>query len=529
MKFLFVLFFTTVFCGISADLDKKWWKNTEIYDIVVSAYKDHDGDGFGDFEGIISKLDYIKELGVNTIKLSPIFSWSEGISPPYPIDDFKNTHLSAGSLDDFDNLIAEANARGMRVILDLVINHCSIEHEWFKKSQNKIEPYANYFIWTDNIKDEDLSESQVWNQDETRKQYYYHRFDKSTADLNLKNGAVKKEIKSIMKFWLDRGVSGFNLLHAEAYIEAESAKEKGYPSFLEIENRPESYEFVHEIREFIDKYNEEEEGSERILIVEEKPVPEYPNLQGNHTYPMAHMVWRTVFQKDDDDVYWYFKSANIKGVINNIMEANEVGPTMFILEDSTLTRTPNRFQDRQYLDVWLTTLFTLPGIRHIYYGQEIGLSSWKFSPVQTTAMHWDETINSGFTESELIMYSPNVDYWKVNVKKLKDAEYSTLKSVRDLLHLRKSKVVQYGDLNTYAISEYILAFTRSHGKEKLITILNLSNVLHEVNLKRDIPERISGKVQVVSSSPNSIHRKGDIIGQKSVVELRPVSAVVLRV
>lgn len=214
----------------------EWWQTSHVYQIYPRSFMDSDGDGIGDLRGITSKLHYIADSGIQTIWLSPIFQ-SPMIDFGYDISDFRAIHYEYGTLADFDDMMAEAQALGIRVLLDLVPNHTSDQHEWFQRSVERDALYADYFIWNDGVLDANgvpqppnnwvsVFQGSAWTWHEQRGQFYFHQFAKQQPDLNFRNPHVVQDIEDLMGFWLDRGVTGFRVDSANHLFEVEDLRDE---------------------------------------------------------------------------------------------------------------------------------------------------------------------------------------------------------------------------------------------------------------------------------------------------------------
>ena len=189
--------------------ERKWWQDGIIYQIYPRSFCDSNGDGYGDIPGIISKLDKLQALGIDAIWLSPVYK-SPQVDNGYDIADYKSIDPMFGTMEDFDRLLAEAKARDIRIIMDLVINHTSDQHEWFQRSRRREEGYEDYYIWADKPNNwGGFFGGGAWDYDEVRGQYYLHLFAKEQPDLNWRNPRVMDEVQDILRFWLDKGVAGF--------------------------------------------------------------------------------------------------------------------------------------------------------------------------------------------------------------------------------------------------------------------------------------------------------------------------------
>lgn len=196
---------------------KAWWKEAVVYQVYPRSFQDSDGDGIGDLRGIRDRLDYIKQLGANVIWLNPIYA-SPNDDNGYDISDYQAIHPDFGTMQDFDQLLNAAHARGLKIVMDLVVNHTSDEHHWFVESRkSRNNPYSDYYLWVDPVDGhapndwESSFSGSAWQYDETRKQYYLHLFSKKQPDLNWRLPAVRQSVYDLMRFWLDKGIDGFRM------------------------------------------------------------------------------------------------------------------------------------------------------------------------------------------------------------------------------------------------------------------------------------------------------------------------------
>ena len=243
-------------------MDKEWWKKAIVYQIYPRSFSDSNGDGIGDIPGIISKLDYISSLGVNVIWLSPVYA-SPNEDNGYDISDYLSIHPDFGTMDDFDNLVKEADRRGIKIIMDLVINHTSSEHEWFQKSRKGIEPYKDFYYWSDSWPGTPNNWTGffgggTWEYDSERKASYLHLFAPHQPDLNYHNPLVWEKINEILKFWLNKGVKGFrcdviNILYKDSL---ENGKKKmiltGSEHYLTLDG---THEILKRINKTLSEYD----------------------------------------------------------------------------------------------------------------------------------------------------------------------------------------------------------------------------------------------------------------------------------
>lgn len=198
-------------------MERQWWHSSVVYQIYPRSFKDSNGDGIGDINGIREKLDYLKELGIDVIWLSPVYK-SPNDDNGYDISDYYDIMDEFGTMEDMDNLLKEANERGIKILMDLVVNHTSDEHKWFiEAKKSKDNEYRDYYIWRDSVdgnEPNDLGSTfsgSAWQYDETTGQYYLHLFSKKQPDLNWENGKVRNEVYKMMNFWVDKGIGGFRM------------------------------------------------------------------------------------------------------------------------------------------------------------------------------------------------------------------------------------------------------------------------------------------------------------------------------
>lgn len=299
-------------CETPQGSNKKWWETAQFYQIYPRSFKDSDGDGIGDLNGITSKLEYLKDIGITAAWLSPIFK-SPMADFGYDISDFLDIQPEYGTLEDFDKLIKKANELGIKIILDFVPNHSSDEHEWFIKSERREKGYEDLYIWDDGKVDPSNPSNRLppsnwlsvfrgsaWKWSEIRKQFYYHLFVDKQPDLNFRSPTLVKLVKNILKFWMDRGVAGFrvdsvpctfeiapqNGVYPDEPVNPYEPDEDnfGHVNHIYVLNQPETIDMVYQWREVLHEYQQAHGGDERVLMTESYEEPAY-NMQfyGNKT------------------------------------------------------------------------------------------------------------------------------------------------------------------------------------------------------------------------------------------------------
>lgn len=297
---------------------KEWWENAEFFQIYPRSFKDSDGDGLGDLNGITSKLQYLKDIGVKSAWISPIFK-SPMFDMGYDVSNYIDIHPGYGTLEDFDNLILEANRLGLKILLDFVPNHSSDEHEWFVKSENRVEGFEDYYIWDDGKIDPSNPAKRLppsnwlsafrgsgWTWSDKRNQFYYHAFNVKQPDLNFRNPLVVKEMEKVLTFWLERGVSGFRCdavtniyekapfggIYQDEPVNPDQPDPDDFDHLkhIYVMDQPESIEIVYEWRKLLDEYREKNGGDQRILMIETGSPNSYSHrFYGNATVEGAQL------------------------------------------------------------------------------------------------------------------------------------------------------------------------------------------------------------------------------------------------
>ena len=479
-----------------------WWQEGVIYQIYPRSFQDSDGDGVGDLQGIIQRLDHLQSLGITAIWISPIFS-SPMADFGYDISDYCDIHPLFGTMDDFDELLKAVHDRGMKLILDLVPNHTSSEHPWFKESRaSRDNPKRDWYIWKDGK--EDGSEpnnwlsvfgGSAWEWDESTQQYYYHAFLKEQPDLNWRNPEVQKAMMDVMRFWLDKGVDGFrvdvmwhmikddqfrdNPINPD-YQQHQSTFEKLIPAFST--DQPEVHDIVHMMRKVLDSYDE------RMMIGEiYLPIHKLMTYYGTDENG-AHLPFNFLLLSINWDAREISSNVNqYEGALPN------GGWPNWVLGNHDQPRITGRVgQDQAKVAAML--LLTLRGTPTIYYGDEIGMRDVPIPEdeiqdpqglnmpglnlsrdPQRTPMQWDNSENAGFSEAKPWLRLPE-DYRRINVKAQQDDPYSTLALHKKLIKLRqKEPALHVGDYRPVVSKGSVLAYLRYTSEQRFLILLNLSH------------------------------------------------------
>lgn len=445
----------------------RWWDGTVFYEIFVRSFFDSDGDGIGDFNGITEKMDYLNDgdpatttdLGVTGIWLMPIFP-----SPSYhgyDVTDYYTVNPQYGTVEDFNNLLAEAHKRGIRVIIDLVVNHTSEQHPWFEQANDPASPYHDWYIWSEQNPGYFGPWSQtVWHKGDNGL-YYYGIFWSGMPDLNLTNQEVNEEVYKIARFWLeDMNVDGFRLDAARHLIEEGEVQA----------NSPQTIEWLQDFTAYVHGVNSD------ALVLGEVWDSSYSVMQ--------------YLQSDALDMAFNFdlSSAIIENVIRqdaaNLSSAIELETDVYQQERAGIFLT-NHDMDRVMSVVNLeeekakaaaTILFTFPGTPFIYYGEEIGMTGQKPDEMIRTPMQWSNAENAGFS-SGTPWEKPSLMYTYYNVADQDLNEGSLLNHYRQLVHLRQEHpALQYGQfIKLNSSSPQVLASLRILGDEVILTLVNLGD------------------------------------------------------
>ncbi|WP_414739228.1 glycoside hydrolase family 13 protein [Macrococcoides caseolyticum] len=514
---------------------RTWWKEAVCYQIYPRSFKDSNGDGIGDINGITEKLDYLKELGIDVIWVSPIFE-SPNDDNGYDISDYQEIMRDFGTMEDFDRLLYEVHARDMKLILDLVINHTSDEHSWFVESKkSKDNEFRDWYIWKDGKGDKEpnnwasIFEGSAWEYDATTNQYYMHVFSRKQPDLNWENENMRQAIYNMVNWWLDKGIDGFRV-DAISHIKKSfdkgdlpGADKLGYAeSFEGHMNQPGIQEHLQELKEnTFDKYDIMTVGEANGVTIEDSDewVGE-ENGKFNMVFQFEHLnLW-------DHNVGKSFDIKGYKDVLNSWQKGLEnKGWNALFIENHDRQRVSSTWGDDE--EYWYESstshavvYFLQQGTPFIYQGQEIGMTNYPFEDIidfddvhakniynqelkkgvpkeevmemlrrisrdnTRTPMQWDDTKNAGFTKgTPWLKVNPNFE--DINVFKQEKDENSILNFYKQLIQLKKKHLtLTYGTFDLiYPEDTKVFAYTRTYEGDQFIIIGNLSH--DKVTLKKD--------------------------------------------
>ena len=516
---------------VNKDPTHTWWKEGILYQIYPQSFKDTDGDGFGDFPGIIEKLDYVESLGVDMVWMNPFFE-SPLVDNGYDVSNYRAIHPRYGTMEDFDEMLKGFHDRGIKFVLDVVVNHSSNQHEWFKQSRSSRDnPYRDYYHWWPAEKGKPpyrhslFDPEGAWEYDEQTDAYYLHTFAEAQPDLNWENPKVRQEVYDIMRFWAEKGVDGFRM---DAFQFA--SKDTTWPTYPEGHEkdfikwygmRPQLHEYLNEMyHEVIEKYD--------VFAVAEG---------AGSTFQDAHDLVDA--DRNELQMAYHFETVDLSRT-----------PEGFTLEEfkNVFTRWDSAFADKGWISVFLsnhdnarlvnrfgnpdpkfrtvstqmlnTFLLSMRGTPYTYYGDEIGMTNIDMPTIEEyvdvdaigkykaaltagenldefmtvlnyssrengrTPMQWDTTENAGFTKGTP-WKQVNDNYLEINVAQQNKDPNSILNHFRKMTQLRKNNLtLVYGE---YQILQRehpeVYMYTRSYRDDQLLVVLNFTEAPTTVELK----------------------------------------------
>lgn len=557
---------------------RKWWKEAVVYQLYPRSFKDSNGDGVGDLKGILEKLDYLQSLGVDVIWLNPVYG-SPNDDNGYDISDYYSIMKEFGTMQDFDTLLNELHNRGIKLVMDLVVNHTSDEHEWFIQSRSSRDnPYRDYYIWWPAEKGKPAyrqsffdEHGDAWAYDEKTDAYYFHIFSKKQPDLNWDNPLVREEIYKMMKFWFDKGVDGFRM-DAITYI----SKDHTWPEATEIVEKnfkndwglyystgPRLHEYLREMnREVLSKYD--------VMTVAEAPgiPPEDAHKFVDPDRKELNMIYHFEaivigylpgeFKQCDPNgydvcelkrVYTKWSKAFSDHGWGTVYLGNHDQPRMVSRWGNDAE--PYRKPSAKMLNTFLLTMHATP---FLYMGDEIGMANIRFNNIEDyrdietiskykyfkkkgkdldkflesqkesardnsrTPFQWDASSNTGFTTGQPWI-KVNPDHNTYNVASEENDADSILHYFRKMIKLRKEhQALIYGDYELLdADHKQLYTYTRTLGKEKLMIILNFSKEI--VSYKTPYPFE---KENILINNYTSLEKGGDII------QVLPYQAIIVK-
>ena len=511
---------------------KTWWKESVVYQIYPKSFKDSNGDGIGDLNGITQKLDYIKELGANVIWLCPVYK-SPNDDNGYDISDYRDIMKDFGDMNDYDRLLAEAHKRGIKIIMDLVVNHTSDEHKWFIESKkSKDNPYRDYYIWRDGKNGKEPNNwgscfgGSAWQYDETTQMYYLHLFSKKQPDLNWDNPTVREEVFDMMTWWLDKGIDGFRM-DVISFISKMPQMPDGETNGGQYGNFGPYCTHGPHVHEYLQEMNAKVLSKYDIMTVGETggvTVEDAKRYAGEHTHEL-NMVFQFEHMDLDFNPAGYKwndvppKLSQLKQVMSRWQTGLDgVAWNSLFWNNHDQPRIVSRFgnDSEEYREVsakmLATCLHMMQGTPYVYQGEELGMTNAYFNDISDyrdiesinayhdmtgdgtvdpdtmmrylhyksrdnarTPMQWDTTENAGFTTgTPWIAVNPN--YKTINAEEQLQNPNSVFHYYQKLIQLRKEHdIIVYGHYTLLLPDdEEIYAYTREWEGRELLVICNFS-------------------------------------------------------
>lgn len=515
-----------------ADVKRKWWKEAVVYQLYPRSFKDANGDGIGDLKGIIEKLDYIKSLGIDVVWMNPVYE-SPNDDMGYDISDYRAIMQQFGTMGDFDVLLEGLHARGIKLVMDLVVNHTSDEHLWFKESKkSKDNPYRNYYHWWDAEKGTPPfrwsifdKESNAWKYDGATNSYYFHIFSEKQPDLNWENPHVRREVYDMMKFWMEKGIDGFRLDVITCI-----SKDTAFPElphdmqvgewFSYYAKGPHLHTYLQEMnREVFSKYDCMNVGEASGVCIEDALL--FVDEDRNELQTFYHFehtgfgISKENFMYADDNNRNLVEWKKIFDKWDKVFA--EKGWGTIYLGNHDMSRMTSRFgnDSETYRDLSSkmlhTFLLSMRATPYIYNGDEIGMVNTNHTGIESyrdvytinyynqlkqkgedyqgflnshakisrdnarTPMQWNSNAQAGFTTGKPWL-AVNKNYIKLNAEEQEGRPDSVLNYFRQMVQLRKNNsTLIYGNFEPVDESnKHLFAYTRQSGNRKLLVVLNFS-------------------------------------------------------
>ena len=519
-------------------MEKNWWKEAVAYQVYPRSFNDSNNDGIGDLPGMVEKLDYLKDLGIDVIWLSPMYK-SPNDDNGYDISDYQDIMEEFGTMEDFNHLLSETHKRGMKLILDLVVNHTSDEHPWFIESRSsKDNPKRDWYIWADPKPDgsepnnwESIFNGSTWEYDDTTKQYYFHLFSKKQPDLNWSNPDVREAVFKMMNWWFEKGIDGFRvdaITHIKKTFEAGDLpvpKGKQYAPAFDVDmNQPGIQDWLQEMKDKSLSHYDIMTVGEANGVNPDNAKEWVGEKEGkfNMIFQFEHLgLWSTGDSK--------FDVLSYKNVLNRWQKQLEgIGWNALFIENHDQPRRVSTWgDDTKYWFESATShavvYFLQQGTPFIYQGQEIGMTNYPFESIETfndvavkteyqivksqggdvnqlldkykmenrdnsrTPMQWTNEVNGGFTEGTP-WFPVNPNYKTINVAQQSEDSDSVLNFYKRLIKLKKSDdIYTYGEFNLIDdANENIFAYTRKLNNKTVLVAGNLTDHVASLNLPFEV-------------------------------------------
>lgn len=539
----FVPLLATLLVGLTSALD--WWEHGNFYQVYPRSFKDSDGDGIGDLDGITEKLQYLKDIGMDGVWLSPIFA-SPMADFGYDISDFRQVQPEYGDLDAFQRLSDKCRQLGLHLILDFVPNHTSNQHEYFIKSVQNDPTYKDFYVWHPGVDGPDgkkvppsnwisVFRGSAWEWSDERQEFYLHQFLKEQPDLNYRNPAVVEDMKEVLRYWLDRGVSGFRV-DAVPYL-FESAEYNGVyrnesrslntddpenPDYLvhtETKDQPETYDMIYQWRAVLDEYTKKDNRTRIMMTEGYTSLPKILEFFGNSTTNGAQIPFNFELMSN---VKKASTAADFAKYVKLWLDAKPANKrSNWVLGNHDNNRIGSRLGENK-IDLYNIALQTLPDIAVTYYGEEIGMldqyipwnetvdpaacrsdeatfTAYSRDPARTP-MQWDNGKNAGFSKAAKTWLPVADNYKTLNVKVQDRARKSHLKIFKKLTKYRKRQILAEGDIDIQVSGDNLLLYKRKVDKVGYVVVaLNFGTEAVALGLT-NFYGSVAQKMQVVVSS-----------------------------
>ena len=555
-------------------MEKRWWKESVVYQIYPRSFCDSNGDGIGDLNGITSKFDYLKELGIDVIWLSPVYK-SPNDDNGYDISDYQAIMDEFGTMEDFDRMLAAAHERGIKIMMDLVVNHTSDEHKWFIESRKSTDnPYRDYYIWRPAKEDGSLPSNwgscfsgPAWEYDKTTDMYFLHLFSRKQPDLNWDNPVVRQEVFDMMNWWLDKGIDGFrmdviSLISKRPGLPDGTLGLNGYATFDIVANGPHVHEYLQEMRQKALNNADTITVGEcaGVTLEEAKKYARSDEKELNMVFQFEHMD----VDGDEKAGKWTTRKMDLRDMKEILTRwqkgLQDVAWNSLFWENHDQPRSVSRFgnDSDEYREIsakmLATCLHMMQGTPYVYQGEELGMTNCPFNTLENfrdlesinafhelteqgkkteeemmaaisykgrdnarTPMQWDDSTYAGFSTAQpWIMVNPN--YTKINAKDQVNREDSVFKYYQKLISLRhNSDLIVYGTYDLLLADDPdIYAYTRTLDDDKLIVYCNFSDNTREVELPEEFT---NGKILISNYNDATVNTK---------ITLRPYEAIVIQ-
>lgn len=541
-------------------MERKWWHSSVVYQIYPRSFNDSNGDGIGDINGIREKLDYLKELGIDVIWLSPVYK-SPNDDNGYDISDYCDIMDEFGTMDDMEKLLKEANEKGIKILMDLVVNHTSDEHKWFiEAKKSKDNKFRDYYIWRDPVNGHEPNNlgscfsGSAWQYDESTDQYYLHLFSKKQPDLNWENENVRNEVYKMMNFWIDKGIGGFRMDVIDLIGKV--------PDEMITGNGPKLHDYLQEMNKAA------LEGHDLLTVGETwGATPEIAKLYSNPKRKELSMVFQFEhigLDQIEGKEKWDVKPLDLldlKKVLSKWQtELEGEGWNSLFWNNHDLPRIVSRWgNDREYrvesAKMLATLLHGMKGTPYIYQGEELGMTNVRFEDINEyndietlnmykdriskgyshdeimasiyakgrdnarTPMQWDSTENAGFTTGKPWL-KVNKNYKFINAEDCLQDKDSIFYHYKKLIDIRKhNDTIIYGDYKLLLPEDKnVFAYSRELNGDKIVVVCNFYNKEVNLNFNEDFN---NAEILLSNYKDSSILMKD--------LKLRPYEAIMYRV